>query len=217
MNDFDTALKLISSLTATANAVSNTGFCSSPQSDKKTQVDSAPQAYPSPCFPAANTSVSTFQQNYYGTSPYAMTPPTSASLQRSAESCSMSDFVIDVVQRNAYFIDQSKELAEAYCKIQSKIDSKQDWLDNQNGFQRFWNGLNGKTKNVEKDMNRYTRESVGVLAKEVNILSDQNSMLMKTIVEMGYRYERQEAMHNQQNQIYNKIIRRLISDEDDSM
>lgn len=209
MSYLNNVSSLSASLSSAANTVSNSGHVYAPQPVNPIQVVPVQPAYPSPYYPTVNTPVASYQQNSYDSSLYGISYSPAASAQMSTSVGSMNDFVRDIVQRNAPIIDRSRELAGRYCNIQSKVDSKQEWLDNQNGFQRFWNGFNGKTRRVEREMNQYTRESVGVLAEEVSILSNQNGMLMEAIVEMGNRFERQEAIHNQQNQVFLDIIRRI--------
>ena len=145
-----------------------------------------------------------------GISPYQMANYAGNMPQIYPTSTSMSNFINDVAQRNAAYVERSRELAGRYADIQSRVDSNQSWLNNQNGLQRFWNGLNGKTKRVQNDMSRYTRESVGVLAEEVDVLYNQNNMLMGTVAEMANRMVIQEEIHNKQNQVLLDIIRRLI-------
>lgn len=125
------------------------------------------------------------------------------------ENTDAREIVNGIAKRSAVITEKTKELAGRFNEIQARVNSGQEWLDNQNGIQRFVHGISGKTKRVEREVNRCTRESVGVLAETVNVLYNHNNVLMDTIVLLGKRIEMQEAENNRQNQIFMDILRGL--------
>lgn len=154
-----------------------------------------------------NTSIVSSSANYVSSSPYQMT--VAVPYQSPDVVSNVNSIVSETFRRNMEVAKRTEELAKRYHSIQCCANANQEWLDNQNVFQRVVYGVTGKTKRVERQVNACTRESVGVLAETVDVLYKQNNMLMNTVAALAIMYGRQEAIRNQQNMVYNEMFRRI--------
>ena len=112
-------------------------------------------------------------------------------------------------QKNAEFCRMAQNIGYRYNNVQSRINEKQEWLENQGPFKRFINGINGKTRRAEREVSFYNRELVGIQSDAIALTNYRVDTFMSTIVQLAAENERLREQCNRQNYIYNEMFKSI--------